>query len=284
MKFFFILFNFLILFPVFGETCHISTYEEIVILSSNSPFNFSPIKNSKNCNSEQLKKIEDLLKLSSGVLKEKYIFQIDQKMKITPSEIKISNIEDLLPKEKDETWKRLSSLGKNFPLFFEEKIGGRIDCSHCNKLGQVNFRYILSSGKSFWISGEKVKRIVGLRVKKDFIQSMSEFKTDDFSLEIIETAHPEDLFLERDHLNFFQSYRKLQKGDILFTNMLRPSHLVKYGRPVKLILKKGNLKLFSEGTSLQNGAFNEFIKIKNDRNQKIISGKVIDYNKVLVEL
>lgn len=94
----------------------------------------------------------------------------------------------------------------------------------------------------------------------------------------------EELFSDIEHISFYQTNKTLSKGDVLKAKDMIPKTLVKYGKKVKVLLNRGEIKLRLNGVARGSGAFGENIDIFNTSSKKILSAKIIDNNTVMVEL
>jgi flagella basal body P-ring formation protein FlgA len=73
------------------------------------------------------------------------------------------------------------------------------------------------------------------------------------------------------------------EGSIITSMDIQPVNLVSYGTPVKLILKNSNINLSKSAMPARSAQFGDTIEIQTANNKKIL-GRVIDYNKVVIEL
>ena len=70
--------------------------------------------------------------------------------------------------------------------------------------------------------------------------------------------------------------RNLGRGDLLTSNVLKKSPLVKNGDHVTLILEKGSLRITAPGVVKEKGYKNSSVKAINAQSKKVVYGKVID--------
>jgi hypothetical protein len=64
---------------------------------------------------------------------------------------------------------------------------------------------------------------------------------------------------------------------------IQPVNLVNYGTPVKINLKNSAISLTKIASPTRSAQFGESVELKIN-NEKTITGKVIDYNQVVIEL
>ena len=105
-----------------------------------------------------------------------------------------------------------------------------------------------------------------------------------FKEKIIETDNPTQYFTALDKISFYRLSQPINKNQNVLTTFLNPIYIVQSGQPVALLLKNKNLILTSRGTALSSGRWGDMVKIKNEKNNKVLSGKVINFNKVSISL
>jgi flagella basal body P-ring formation protein FlgA len=65
--------------------------------------------------------------------------------------------------------------------------------------------------------------------------------------------------------------------------MLKSVPMVRRGGMVRIVLDKGLLRIMTIGQSEENGARNDFVKIRNVSSGKILYARVIDENTVKID-
>ena len=90
---------------------------------------------------------------------------------------------------------------------------------------------------------------------------------------------------------FFENFDKLvgreinqnlSKGQVIKTRHLKENFMVSEGQSVIIFSNLYGINVRMEGNALQNGHFNELIKVENISSGKIIQGKVINEKKILI--
>ena len=87
-----------------------------------------------------------------------------------------------------------------------------------------------------------------------------------------------------DKIIFFKPTKTLKKGVPLLKRNLVPVKLVRSFAPVKIILSNKGIKLSGIAIAKKGGHYGEVIPLKNKKGKRIIFGKIIDFNKVKIEL
>lgn len=277
-----------------AHECEIKTHSKIYHLGVDqdqqpSLYHFS------NCPNDVLKSFRTLLLASSGTTNAQALAQLIQEntteqVLITPDRIQIFDL-SLAIEEKlqlDQHWviRNLATLDQKAVLLNEDEWLD-IHCDHCHRSGERNLQIIIqssSTGKKItrYAKAEFKIRTQALVAKANLRASMENLKKEDFEIQLVESIKPENFFVDYDKLIFYRLNRPLSQGESLQHSDLTPSHLVQPGTPAKVILRRGGLSLSTLATPLRSGRFGETIQLINPDSQKMIMGKVVDFNKVEV--
>jgi flagella basal body P-ring formation protein FlgA len=74
----------------------------------------------------------------------------------------------------------------------------------------------------------------------------------------------------------------LEPYKLIPKNGLKSFELVKKGQGVKLVFTKNSLYIESSGITMQSGSINDIIRVRNTNSNKIVQGKIINSETVLV--
>ena len=102
--------------------------------------------------------------------------------------------------------------------------------------------------------------------------------------EYIESIPQTDLITDMDTLRFYKTNKPLKAGEILKRSDLNAVNLVKAGLKTDVVLENQMIRIKTQGISRSNGTFGELVEVYHPQKNKKYQGKVIDINKVLVEL
>ena len=280
------------------KKCSIHTYDKIYY--SNDSYNLSNtiIKKSDCPKQIQSTFAKTLLKFK-GALRSTYLniaFKKDfypYQVTTIPNEIEIQSIAsqvqnkiDLPPKWKLTNIKLLSNkrvitLNKNQSINFT--------CGQCNSTGEKNIKFEISSYDKNIPQHEWMTAILKIKTKvliaeKNIIANGRSLKAQDFSFNSIDTTSPSSYFTDVSQLKFFKVNRSINPGTPLKTRQLTPINLVKAGVPTQIMFFGDSLKLYGKAMPLRAGKLGEIIRLRNSKSGHNITGKVIDFNKVKVEL
>ena len=90
---------------------------------------------------------------------------------------------------------------------------------------------------------------------------------------------------------FFENFNKLvgreinqnlSRGQVIKTRHLKENFMVKEGQSIVIFSNLYGINVRMEGNALENGHFNELIKVENISSGKVIQGKVLNEKKILI--
>ncbi len=102
--------------------------------------------------------------------------------------------------------------------------------------------------------------------------------------EYVESIPHTDLITDVDQLKFYKTNKPLKTGDILRKSDLNAVNLVRAGLKTDVVLENQMVRIKTQGISRGNGTIGELVEVYHPQKNKKYQGKVIDINKVLVEL
>jgi flagella basal body P-ring formation protein FlgA len=102
--------------------------------------------------------------------------------------------------------------------------------------------------------------------------------------EYIEAIPHTDLVTNIETLKFFKTNKPLRTGEILRSSDLNALNLVKAGLKTDVILENQMIRIKTQGISRSNGSLGETVEVYHPQKNKKYQGRVIDINRVLVEL
>ncbi len=100
----------------------------------------------------------------------------------------------------------------------------------------------------------------------------------------VEAVPHTDLLSDLTHLSFYKLNKSLRSGDLVRLSDLTPLDLVKAGVSTEVVIENELIRLKTTGISRSNGSFGDLVEVYHPQKNKKYQGKVIDINKVLVEL
>ena len=164
----------------------------------------------------------------------------------------------------------------------------KVKCQNCDRTGIKNIEVsILKQGykkRSFWLTADLKIKTKALISQKNLGPLNGSMNVHYFKEGFLDSFNPEKFFINRNILSFFKLNRPLNSGRPLLATDLTPLNLVQRGVPSRIIFKKNGLTLSGPGIPLTSGSYGNIIKLRNPKSKKIIVGKIVDFNKIMIEL
>lgn len=162
-----------------------------------------------------------------------------------------------------------------------------VECAGC-QFGKkqpvnVNISGIDGTKKSVVVTADFKKMVKAYRVTS-FHPAFAEVSTASLKEEYVEVIPHTDLVTNLDTLKFFKLNKPVRSGELLKQSDLNALSLVKAGVKTEVIIENELVKLKTSGISRSNGSLGEYVEVFHPQKNKKYLGKVIDINKVLVEL
>lgn len=282
-----------------AKTCSIETFDKIVYLpTKKTSSNNKAIKKSDCPTSIQMKFTKQIFNssgtLSSRVLNSNEDFsRSGYTVKLIPNKVLVVNLKDKLKRhfELGNKWSfgKLKLLNKHHLVGLNKNDSIDIDCEFCHTTGVKNISLtvhnpIRNFSKTIWLNATVFISTKVLVPSRPISTSEPQLKPSDFSFVNLEVIRPEKYFTNKEQLVFYKLNKSLEQGRGLMFTDISPVNLVSAGIPTKVILRNKTLVLESQGIPRQSGKFGEIIKLLNPKTKRTITGKVIGFNKVLVDL
>lgn len=282
-----------------SDSCSIGLFSKVYRLEPNSFLGNSDIIQTSDCENFISNKITQMLSSSNGSMGAEFLKKELEKdypaMKITISPRKITLL-DLNTTLREE-------LTANSNLFFldSKSLNGlhslsltegeqiKINCENCQSFGEKNIKIDinnpLSNGnRALWFTSRIMAKIKIFKAKRNLSFQQKHLEADDFYADEIFTGNPENLVTSLDNIHFYKTNKTILQGVAVSNLDLQAVNLVSFGIPVQVVLKNQNINLQRTALPNRSALFGEVVELKNPNNNKIIAGKVIDYNKVVIEL
>lgn len=162
-----------------------------------------------------------------------------------------------------------------------------LSCTPCHFSSQefINLKILSANGSevSHKFSADFKKTIKAYRFKK-FHHAFSD--VDPSSLEpttASETPYTE-VFHNLEQIMFYKTNKPIKPGELLRVSDLSPINIVRGGSKIDVIIENNLIRIKTNGISRGNGGIGQIVEIFQPDQNKKYQAKVIDFNKVLVEL
>jgi flagella basal body P-ring formation protein FlgA len=275
------------------EACEIISYSRI-IRPEKINLNFKDVVKKSNCKSATKLKFVKAIQTSKGLLSSRMLqkeFAI--KADILPRKIRIEILEEVLINNYDlsNRWafQKTHAVGQPAIILLSANESLSFECALCTRAGDKSIKVyihdaIKGSKRLKWIKSTLMTRTFALISVADFHVNNKPLSLTQFTVKEVFSKHPESFFTNKEKLRFYKLNKILRKNTAINHSDLSPVSLVKNGQAVTIELKNETLSLFGKAIPLKNAFFGETLQLRNLKSNKVIIGKVVDYNKVVVEL
>lgn len=183
-----------------------------------------------------------------------------------------------------------SSQSLNMPGAFALPAGDKleINCSSCLFGSQqpinVTIHGFDGSRQSFIVNADFKKMVKAYRILAPLSSFSDISRPELLKEEYVESIPHTDLVTDLSTLKFYKTNKPLKAGELLKQSDLNALNIVKAGLKTEVVLENQVIRIKTQGISRSNGTIGELVEVYHPQKNKKYQGKVIDINKVLVEL
>ncbi len=164
----------------------------------------------------------------------------------------------------------------------------RISCDTCNSYGDKNIKLDIANSltgtqRTLWMNSRIMAKIKVIKAKRSISFQQKALQAEDFYFDEILTMYPENMLTTLENIHFYKATKTLVQNSVVMNQDLQSLMLVNYGTPVTLSLSNQNISLQKSVMPVRSARFGETVELKGPNNKPII-GKVIDFNKVVIQL
>lgn len=290
MKLFFILFFLVLLSNAFA--CEVSLPGQMLV--SGNIFETAEVK-SNNCSQNTLNELNNILtnidgRPSTAMLSKMVSDKGLGPIRITPQFIHIRQLKNLIHEQlQSPTGVQVKNvyLSQNVISFAE---GDRIEirCLNCLFAERQPLEIIINgfdgTTKIHQAKADFKKMVRAYRVLTN-LQSFSNIDTGNIlKEEHVESIPYTDLVTDLDALKYYKTNKPIKAGTLLRRSDLNAINIVKAGLRTDVIFENQMVRIKTSGISRSTGGIGDLVEIFHPQKNKKYQGKVIDINKVLVEL
>jgi flagella basal body P-ring formation protein FlgA len=277
------------------ETCFIETAHKIYRPEVTTGLGIKNIIKKSNCIIKVQQKFTNMVLSSKGSFNASTLRDSFGKyqVKITPSKIRVftlnSKLKSYFNQSKNWHWRDLSSLNKKATFLLSSNEQLNFHCTGCRFTGEKRVQVdinnpILGKIKRHWLKGKIIVRTEALVATTAQTVNNRGILLDSFKLDFVDSIHPEKLFTNKNKLVFYKLNKPIQQGEALEFMDMAPVDLVKAGKAAKIIYDHESISLSGIAIPSKSGKIGDLIQLRHPKTKKIILGKVIDFNKVMVGL
>lgn len=286
--------TFLILFFVnVSLACEIELPHHILILGEGA--DFSQSESVTGCTQANFDAVNSTLRELDGKVAayqlEELLSAKNSQVKIKPTMVQIQHLKNLVRDQlmiPSGVHLKSSRTHDRFD-FVTLSPGDRVEvqCLNCLYGAQQPLNLIIrgfdGTNKSIMVTADFKKMVKAYRLTS-FQPAFSEMSQQFLREEYVESIPHTDLVTDLSTLKFYKLNKPLKAGDLLRKSDLNAQNLVKAGLKTDVIIENELIRLKTTGISRSNGTLGELVEVFHPQKNKKYQGKVIDNNKVLVEL
>lgn len=291
MKYFFLFTSFV--FTSLGYACEINLPEHLLFLGETS--NISLLIKHQQCNENDLQEISLTLHQLDGRITAFQLTQIFKTkgldVKISPELIQIQQFKQIVREQLmlPPGVQLFSSQALNNSNFLALSPGDKVEvqCIGClygtDQTLNLNIINFDGGRRSLTVKANFKKMVKAYRLTH-FMPAFSDLSNEILKEDFVESIPHTDLVTDLDTLKFYKLNKPVKSGELLKQSDLNAIHLVKAGVKTEVIMESSQIRIKTHGVSRNAGTLGEFVEVFHPQKNKKYLGKVIDINKVLVEL
>jgi len=296
--FFYLLF---ISYPVLG--CEIELYSNIFYLNNVDAINQKSIVKESNCPVSINELIVNQVKQSALTSSIVNIAKI-QANAIADNSRLTSSIVHILPREifiksLNQVLKEQLKLDQSYD-FFDLKLNNSdkslslddnfsIDstCDYCQSSGDKNVKINITQSdgtviKTIWLNSKLKVKVKTFKLSKNINFNQEHFLKSDFIESYDYFTNIDQILTNLEGIEFYKPNKTLLSGHTITKFDLNPAQLIQSGASIKASINLQGLEISKNFTAKRNAQYGEIIELQSN-NGKIIRGKVINFNQVVIE-
>lgn len=270
--------------------CYILAWDKNYIISRESITSSSLIKET-NCNNKiQVQFVKSLLDFE-GSIQSNYLLDDLPNVDISPKKIVINSLSNLISER--------FSFGSNYKL--DDLKASTIKVITLEQYDSISIRLknkdlgkksiaisinnsLKAQNKKIWVTGTLKARVKALVAKTHLTTTYGGIDPSEFEKRLVYSAYPERLFRNLARISHYRLNGPLSKGQALKLSNATALALVRSGTPVRISLEKNGIQLSGKAIPMRMGKYGDIIQLRSIKSKKTLTGKVIDFNKVVIQL
>lgn len=285
-------------FSAFAEECSVELFSKVYRLEANQPLQVRDIVRSSTCTPEISNKLAKIVSNSEGTVGADFLRKEIEKdfpeitinfptKKMSLLDLNNAFRDQLLPNT-NLYFTQSRSLNGQTSIGLAEGEQMRAVCDACQSFGEKNVKVDITnalenSSRALWFASKIMAKVKVVKAKRSISFQQKSLEASDFYTDEILTMMPDNALTSLENIHFYKSNKTILQGAVVSNNDIQAVNLVTYGTPLNLVLKNSNINLQRMAMPMRSARFGETVEIKGPNNKSII-GKVVDYNKAVIEL
>ena len=278
-----------------AKACHVELFAKIYRIEVNQMFTTKDIIHKTECDEGISIKISQLVSSTNGVLTAAFLEKELQNanVEISPRKISLFDLNTTLDNQLNPNtnlhFLNTQSLNQLSTISLLEGETAKAVCDSCNTLGEKNIKLniinpISNSTRTLWFTSKLFAQVKVMKAKKNLSFQDRNLSAEDLYEEETFTTNTNNTLTNLENIRFFKPNKNIIEGSIITNMDLQPVNLVNYGTPVKATLKNQNISLSKNAIPSRSAQFGDIIEVQTINSNKKVLARVIDYNKVVIEL
>ncbi len=275
------------------SACEVEVPERLVVIGD-AP-DLSAVLAHSGCSAESIREISATLLSVNGKITKFHFTELlrtrNIQAEIKPHLFSVENIKHLVREQlKLPVGVHLqSSAAVNHPDYIVLSLGERLEirCEACSFGLKDKMNLFVNSQDGSWkgyLINANFKRLVKAYRVTEFCHAFEVMSASVLLEAQVEAVPHTELLSDIKHLGFYKLNKSLRPGELVRLSDLTPLDLVKAGVRTEVLIENDLIRLKTTGISRSNGSFGELVEVYHPQKNKKYQGKVVDLNKVLVEL
>jgi hypothetical protein len=273
--------------------CEVSLPSQIIVLGEGQGQNALM---SKNCSEAKVNDLYSTLislegRISSTQLIEMMKSKGHEQIKIEPYMVQVSQLRNIireqlpLPEGVQVKTTRSVDMGNILALAPGDQL--TVECQSCLYGSRQSLNLHVSgfdgTRRSFMANADFSRMVKAYRTM-NYFNSFADISETALKEEYVDAIPHTDLVKDLSVLKFYKTNKPIKTGELLRLSDLNAINLVKAGLKTEVILENQMIRIKTQGISRGNGTLGELVEVFHPQKNKRYQGKVVDLNKVLVEL
>lgn len=281
------------------QSCGVQLFSKVYRLENNQSLNSSDLIQASDCDSMILNKISQIVSGSNGTISADFLKREVAKdfsninLEISPRKTALLDL--------NSSMREQLTGGTNLYFLDTKSLNGlrtvglvegeqlKVNCESCSTFGEKNVKLditnpIANSTRTLWFTSKIMAKVKVFKARRNISFQQKHLEADDFYADEIYSISPDNVVTSLENIHFYKSNKTIIQGAVVSNMDLQAVNLVNFGTPVSVTLKNANINLSRKAVPTRSALFGETIELKNPTTNKVISGKVVDYNKVVIEL
>jgi flagella basal body P-ring formation protein FlgA len=280
-----------------GFSCEMNLPEKILILQNTQNLDILKKfdKDSTNCSKDIIDDVANLLNSVEGKITRHQLREMlaskNHLVEINPEIIELHQLKNLMREQieipMDLHLASIDPLNEPNSLSLRQNDQIKVICENCsfekNQTISVIIQRLDGSLTNLKVKGDFKKMLKAFFVKS-FIPPFTEIRKDQIREEFITPIPHTDIVTDLEIMKFYKTNKPLQAGSLVKKSDLNGINLVRAGNHTEVVIENNFLKLRTNGISRNNGSFGDFVEVLDVQKKKKYIGKVVDINKIIVDL